>query len=177
MTKGLLIASFLALILLSSTVLVTAKTPNIPPIVLPYTCGTVWSFDNFYNNYKLYKTASCDVEKLKTCRNELSWMGNQITFKYTLPTLGGLGDTLRFNFYVTYYDNYGKPKDAILEIVSGQYKTELTVNSVGLWSVDIPKSSLMLGKNQIRMKGKNIDPGYGHHPPTVVLSYVELENP
>ena len=136
----------------------------------------IWSFNNFLNKYKVYGSATCDINKTKPCPNELSWQGKSIKFKFNLNSLEGLSDTLKFKFNVVYYTNYGKNKDAILDIKVKKYSTRITVNKTGLYSVEIPKSQLKIGKNTIQIKGTNINVGYGKYTPTVVLNYVSFEN-
>lgn len=136
----------------------------------------IWHFDNFVNRYRVYGNANCNIEGTKPCPNELSWEGNSIKFRFNLNSIEGLSDNLIFKFNVIYYARSSRGKDANLEIKAGKYKTSLTGNSTGLYSVSIPKIYFKAGRNAITIKGRNINEGYGNHPPTVVLGWISLEN-
>ena len=158
---------------MKSLVIIAVIILLVAPLI---SASEIWSFDNFINKYKVYGSATCDVQGIKPCPNELSWQGKSIKFKFNLDSLEGLTDTLKFNFNVVYYTNYGKDKDAILDIKLKKYSSRIAVNSTGLYSIDIPKSQLKIGKNTIQIKGTNINVGYGKYTPTVVLNRVSLEN-
>lgn len=139
----------------------------------------IWSFDNFDNHYKVYGSTNCKVDGTKTCRNELSWEGNKIGFSFLLNKTQPLSDYVKFSFDVVYFAYYNekKPYANIRINANGKKITEFPVNSQGVYSAEIPKSMLKLGKkNTIQIAGTNINPGYGHYQPTVVLGYVELSN-
>ena len=156
-------------IILGIALIVLLVTPMV------FSEGEIWTFSNFLNKYKVYGSATCDVQGIKPCPNELSWQGNSIKFKFKLSSTEELTEMVLFRFNVDYYTNYGKP-DAILNIKVGKFIKTITVNGQGVYDTEIPKSYFKAGTNKIQMKGTNIKVGYGRHPPTLVLDYVSLEN-
>ena len=132
----------------------------------------IWTFNNFKNNYKVYKSATCDVQGKKSCPEELGWQGDKIKFIFKLkePT----ADTLKFNLYVSYRIT-SKPIN--IYVNDHIIVKKFVVRDSGMYTFEFSKSLLKNSKtNEIKIEMKDIKVGYGMPSQGFVIGSVSLED-
>ncbi|MEK6885387.1 MAG: hypothetical protein AABX17_00290 [Nanoarchaeota archaeon] len=156
------------LLIIFSMVLMAVFTMNL----ISAGVGTIWNYNNFANYYNVYNIATCSIQGVRGCPNELGWQGSDIGFKFYLDkTLSG---NSKFNLNVGYFSS-SKPIDIY---VSGhRIASDYLVNSAGLYSFEFPSSYLRPNRfNTIRIIMKDVSVGYGYPSQGFVISSVSLTN-
>jgi hypothetical protein len=141
---------------------------------------TIWSIaPTSWNSY--FGSATCNILTKKVCPDEMGWEGRSVTYAFVLPK-GELDNNLSFNFNVV-YKNWATSKNVLLKVSAGSLTSSLKVidsnleiNKLGLFTINIPKSNFVQGvTNYIQLYGNNITPvGYGTNPPNFKIDSISL---
>lgn len=132
---------------------------------------TTLTFNNFVNNYKVFHSANCDIQKTKTCPSELGWQGSTITFKFkpTQITNTDVEFDLGVGYWITTQpiDIYANNKRII---------TGYVIADSGDYIFSIPSSYFKAGKsNSIKVVVRDVKVGYGKPSTGFVISQVSVK--